>query len=54
MEVVRQLLNQGTSVDFAREDGCTPLCFTVQDGHVDAVRELLIHGASVNFADKKG
>jgi ankyrin repeat protein len=54
VEVVRGLINQDASVEFACKDVCMPLSLEVQDGHLDVVRELLIHGSSLNFADKRG
>ena len=54
INVVRELLNRGASVDIADECGHAPLYAAAEEGHVEVVRVLLNHGASVNITDKNG
>ena len=50
---MRLLLDKGTDVNKADEDGQTPLLIACQKGHVDAVRLVLEKGAEVDQAEKK-
>ena len=54
VEVVRELLTHGASVDLANVVGYTPLGFAARAGQAEVVRELLNHGARKDLADKKG
>ncbi|KAI5204535.1 hypothetical protein E4T39_03593 [Aureobasidium subglaciale] len=45
---VRQLLEQGTSVEESLDDRQTPLQFAAQEGHTRIVQLLIEHGADVN------
>jgi ankyrin repeat protein len=54
IDIVRELLNHGASVNIADEYGYTPLYAAAEEGHVEVVRVLLNHGASVNITDKNG
>ena len=50
MEVVRELLTGGASIDQAKKDGATPLYMASQEGHLEVVRELLTAGADHTLA----
>ena len=50
MEVVRELLTGGASIDQAKKDECTPLYMASKEGHVEVVRALLAAGADHTLA----
>ena len=50
MEVVRELLRGGASIDQADKDGATPLFIASMLGHLEVVRELLTAGADHTLA----
>eukprot|EP00959_Pyramimonas_sp_CCMP1952_P460641 9480226-Pyramimonas_sp.AAC.3 len=53
VKVVRLLLEAGADVNRPNEDGESPLCVAVSEGHVEVVRALLEAGADVNRARTK-
>jgi len=48
VEVVREFLKHGASVECANNNGLSPLYSAADKGYVDVVRELLKHGAGVH------
>ena len=54
VDAARLLLDNGAAVDWATEDGRTPLYVACYEGHVDAARLLLEKGAEVNRAQNQG
>ena len=54
VDALRLLLDQGTEVDWANEDGWAPLYVACFKGHVDAAQLLLDKGADINRAAKNG
>ena len=48
------LLERGAKVDFANNDGLTPLMNAAQYGHLRIIKTLLGKGASINARDKNG
>ena len=45
MEVVKELVRAGASVDQTLDIGCTPLYIASQHGHVEVVKELVMAAA---------
>lgn len=54
LQTVRMLLEDGSNVDAADEDGATALHLAVINGHIWVVELLLESGADVNKRDKRG
>jgi ankyrin repeat protein len=54
IDLVKQLLAQGTSVNETVKDGYTVLMCAAYYGHPEIVRSLLRHGANKDNVSKKG
>lgn len=50
MDQVRQILADGVNVDYADEDGMTPLQHAAYKGNMELCEMLLTHGADVNYS----
>jgi ankyrin repeat protein len=54
LEVVKQLIAEGSQVEEKSENNTTPLMFAAEKGHVDVVSFLLQQGANVNKKNASG
>ncbi|KAH9148603.1 hypothetical protein AeRB84_008085, partial [Aphanomyces euteiches] len=54
LDLVKELLAQGASIDKADKDGQTPLYVASGKGHLYIVKELCVLGAAINVRDKDG
>ena len=54
IKVVKLLIGAGANVDFAKNDGTTPLIASAENGHTKVVKLLIGAGANVNLAKNDG
>ena len=54
LEVVRELLNHGASVDIANNEGATTLTTRASESHVEIFLIFLNHGANLDIRDESG
>ena len=54
LDVVLEMINSGTDVNAAQDNGCTTLHLASADGHMDIVTALIGAGADVNAKTNDG
>ncbi|GAB6098187.1 hypothetical protein JCM16358_00660 [Halanaerocella petrolearia] len=54
LDLVKQLLKEGSKVNFQDQKGRTPLIYAAYNGHLAVIDQLLDYQADYNLKDKKG
>ncbi|CAK4521085.1 unnamed protein product, partial [Aphanomyces euteiches] len=52
LEIVKELLAHGASIEAANADTDTPLHLAAWNGHFDIIKEFMAHGNTIHAANK--